>query len=360
MRDRSPLFDRMIRRSHTLASTVDVLYNRAPVLRGVNVLGGSVRYDRTASILASCSITFAEPTRIPTGPSSVLTPYGYELMVRRGITYADGTTETVGLGVFPIQTSSVGDELVGSVTASDRAQLVADAKLEDDRVIVAGTNYGTAIRDLIDAAVPGLVYRFTATTFTTPDLVLEAGADPWAKAQEMAKSVGAWLYFDGDGAVVLRPEPTLTGAVPVWTFDEGPTGVLLAAAVKLDRGSAYNRVIVTGENSSTGLVRGVATDTTSAIAYDSGFGRKPKFIKSDLVSTVAQAEAMAAADIAGTRGISRSVTISAVPHPALEPGDPVLIKRAELDLGDVHIIDAMTIGLAASDPLSADTRSSTA
>jgi hypothetical protein len=358
MRQRSALFDRMMRRSHTLATSVDVLYNRVPVLRGVNVLGGSVKYDRTAAVMGSCSVTFAEPTRLPTGPTSPLTPYGYELAVRRGVTFGDGTTELIGLGVFPIQTSEVDDTLAGTVSGQDRAKLVQDAKLEDDYAIAAGTNYGTAIQALLEHVVPGLVYQFSATTFTTPALVFEVGSDAWAKAQDMAKAIGMWLYFDGDGACRLRPEPTLTGAVPVWTFDEGPTGVLLSAAVKLDRGPAYNRVIVTGENSSTGAVfTGTATDTTSAIAYTSGFGRKPKFIRSELVASNEQAEAMATADLAGTRGISRSVPITAVPHPALEPGDPVLIRRAELGLNEVHLIDGMTIGLSAGDALSAETRS---
>jgi hypothetical protein len=326
----------------------------------VKVIGGNVTYDRTASTLSSCTLTLAEPTRIPTGPSSVLTPYGYELAVRRGIAYADGTTELLALGVFAIQTSAVGDELVSTLTGTDRSILVADAKLENDYVIAAGTNVGTAISALVELVVPGLPQVFTPTTFTTPELVFESGADGWKAAQDLARSVGQWLYFNGDGALVLRPEPSLVGAIPVWTFDEGPDGVLLDAGVKLDRGPAYNRVIVTGENTSSGLFRGVATDTTSSIAYGSGFGRKPKFIRSELVASDAQAAAMAEADLAGTRGISRSVTISAVPHPGVEPGDAVYIHRDRLELGDVHLVDRLTIGLGPDDPLSAETRSTTA
>jgi hypothetical protein len=360
MRQRSDRFDRMMRRSHTLATSVDVLFNRVPVVRDLRVISGSVTFDRTAAIMGSCSVTFAEPTRLPTGPTSPLTPYGYELAIRRGVRYADGTVELLALGIFPVQTSGVAGALVASLRGEDRARLVSDALLEDDYAIAAGTNYVTAIVALIDHAVPGLVGVTTPTTFTTPALVFEAGADPWAKAVDMARSIGMWLYFDGDGRYVLRPEPSLTGAQPVWTFDDGASGVLLDAAVDLDRGPAFNRVIVSGENTTTGLVRGVATDTTSAIAYTSGFGRKPRFIKSELVTTTAQADAMAAAEIAGTRGISRSVKIDAVPHPGIEPGDVVRIRETELGFDAVHLIDKLTIGLGPADKLSVQMRGSIA
>jgi hypothetical protein len=288
--------------SHQIAVECLVLYNRTPITGPLNITAGSVTLDRTAAQRGRCTITLAEPLLIPTTTGGTLTPYGYEVALRRGVVHADGSREYGPLGVFPIQTSALdGVTLVTDIAGTDRSQLVVDARLEDDYAIAAGTNYGTAIRGLIDAGVPGLEYVFISTTYATPALVFAAQADRWDAARGMATSIGCELYFDGTGRCVLRAEPTFRTA-PLWTISDGEGGVMLSAALSMDRAPAYNRVIATGEHTGNNAVpRGEWTDDNpgSPTYYFGPFGRKPRFYASTFITTPEQA--VSAASCAGRR-----------------------------------------------------------
>lgn len=359
MRPRSPDFDAAVRRSHEIAVRVDVLYNRAPVAQGLRLTQGTVTLDRTAAQRGRCAVTLAEPFEIPTTTGGLLTPYGYELSISRGVRYPSGVEEVIPLGVFPIQTSvSDGTTRLTALQGIDRSQMVVDARLEDSVAIAAGTNYGTAIRNIIAAAIPGLTYDFAATTYTTPALVFEAQADRWATAQNMATAIGCELYFDGTGVCVLRPEPMFS-ALPSWVLSEGEGGLLTGAALTLDRAPAFNRVVTTGENTSlTTIPRGVWTDDdpSSPTYYAGGFGAKPRFFASAFITTDAQAASAAEAIGTAQKGVARSLTLGAVPNPALEPGDLVLIKREAIGVNEVHILDALTFGLTADAAMTAASR----
>jgi hypothetical protein len=345
--------------SHQIAVDCYVLYNRLPVTAGLNITAGSVTLDRTAAQRGRCTVTLAEPLLIPTPTGGTLTPYGYEIAVRRGVVHADGTREFGPLGVFPIQTSALdGVTLVTEIAGTDRSQLVVDARLEDDYTIAAGTNYGTAIRDLIAAGVPGLDYVFISTTYTTPALVFAAQADRWDAARQMAKSIGCEIYFDGTGRCVLRAEPTF-GAAPLWTISDGEGGVMLAAALSLDRAPAYNRVVATGENTGNGTVpRGVWTDDNpgSPTYYFGPFGRKPRFYASTFITTPEQAVSAATALGNAQQGVARSLVFQSVPNSSMRPGDLILVRRPAMGVNELHLLDAMTIGLTAADVQSGTSR----
>lgn len=358
MQTRSARWDAAIASSHRVITQCDVLFNRATVVSSLNVVGGQITLDRTASILGRLSIELAEPTRVPTVSGGVLTPYGYELAVRRGIAYPDGTTELMALGVFPIQASKTDDTLQTSITALDRSQQVVDARFEDDYSIAAGTNYGTAIAAMVAAGVSGLTYVFTSTGFTTPLLTFTAQSNRWEAAQGMAKSIGCELYFDGLGQCVLRPEPS-PSATAVWTVAEGAGGVLVSSSLALDRQGAYNRVIASGGNGSTTTVyRGIATDNNSSSPtyYFGPFGKKPRFYSSPFIASNAQADSAAAAILTAGLGLGRSLDLSAVPNPAVEPGDPIQVTRTLLGINEVHIPDVITIGLGANQAMTMATR----
>jgi hypothetical protein len=331
--------------SHQIAVEVDVMFDRAVIAEGLAVVGGEVTFDRGAQSLARCSVTFAEPTRIPTQAGDLLTPFGYELFIKRGI-----PGELVALGVFPIQRSHVdGVSLVSSVSGMDRSQLVRDARFEDDYEVASGTNYATAIEALIDDGVTGLEYLFASTTHTTPLLVFEAQSDRWDAAQKMAGSIGCELFFDGLGRCVLRPEPDLSTTTPVLTIAEGAGGVLVAAEIELDRTTAYNKWIHSSINASTGDVftgSAVDDDPASPTYYDGPFRKKPKFFASEFYASDAQCSAGAAADKARSIGVARSLGFAMVPHPGLEAGDVVLVQRAALELDEVHVIEELTLPLS--------------
>lgn len=361
MRAVSDRFLAALRKSHRVRSTVDVLYDNVPLFEGLDVVDGTVTLDRTAEARGRCDLTVANFDLL-----STLTPYGYEIRVRRGVVYPDGDEELVSLGIFLIQSTAVVEpgRLV-RIAGIDRSQRVRDARLEDPYQIAAGTDYAGAILTLIegnattDPVVFTVPFRFTTTAHVTPLITLDEQADRWAEAVSMATSIGCELYFDGDGTCTLQDEPDVTTDEPVWTVDDGADGVLVEAAVNLDRATAYNRVIAAGENGGSGATyRGTATDDdpASPTYYYGPFGRKPRFYASPFIASNAQAVSAAGAILLQSLGVARSVSFSAVVNPALEASDVIIVRRTGLGVDEVHVVDSLTIPLAGGS-MSAATRS---
>ena len=74
MRAASDEFARAVATSHQIVTRVDVLFDRQVIVEDVDLLDGTITFDRTAARLASLDVTLLDPLRIPTGPADVLTP----------------------------------------------------------------------------------------------------------------------------------------------------------------------------------------------------------------------------------------------------------------------------------------------
>jgi hypothetical protein len=85
------------------------------------------------------------------------------------------------------------------------------------------------------------------------------------------------------------------------------------------------------------------------------FGKVPGFHASPLVTSNVQARAAAEAKMRTTLGLPYSVDFSAVPHPGLEPLDPVRVTDPGVGTR-VHVLDKLTIPLTADRPMMAQTR----
>lgn len=358
----SSTFLTTVARPHVAVVEMDVWFDRQVVFEGLQVVDGWVTFDRRAEAFARLDCTLAEPLNVPSAAGDILSPYGYELHVKRGVRYPDGTTELVSLGVFPIQSSMAdGVSLTTTVSAIDRSQLVRDARFEDDYSVAASTNYATAIQELVEDGVSDLEYLFASTSHTTPLLTFAAQEDRWQAGVKMAASIGCRLQFDGLGRLVLTPEPDLSTTPPTITIAEGEGGVLVGAAIDLDRSTAYNRWIHSSVNASLAAqYRGVATDDdpSSPTQYGGPFGKKPKFFESEFYASNAQCAAGAAADKARSIGVARGVSALVVPNPALRPGDVIVITREALGLSsEVHVIETLTCPLGPEDPMEFTSRS---
>ena len=136
-------------------------------------------------------------------------PLRNEIRLGRGVTYPDGTTEVVDLGVFGIQDTEVDDAPDGlriRVAGLDRSARFVAARFESPYQITAGTNYVTAIDTVLQSAWPDVRPTSRARRRSTPSLIAEEGSDRWAFAQSMAQAIGMTLYFDGDGVAVCVPD----------------------------------------------------------------------------------------------------------------------------------------------------------
>lgn len=364
MRPASAAFLEQVATSHLVVVRAEVLGTDLVI---DSVTDGTVNLDQTAATRGRLDLTITDDGTgglIPQTATDPLAPYGNELKVSRGVRLSD-RDELIALGVFRIDETNVEDTgaaVTITVTGNDRSVRVIDARFEEPYVVPAGTNYTEAIRDVIDAGVPGLTYNFAESTQVTPQLVANEGDDRWAFAKSMATAIGMDLYFDGDGVCVLAPVAQATEA-PVAAIAEGRGGVLLRAGRQWVRTSAFNAVIATGEN--TGEVapaRGVARDLNpqSPTYYYGDFGKVPRFFSSPFIATDDQATSAAAAILARELGTTQTVNFGAIVNPALEPDDVITITRARAGIDEAHVIDKLTIPLTADQPMAGGTRAVTA
>jgi hypothetical protein len=339
-------------RSHDVVFRCDVLLGGQTIATDLPVEAGDVVLDRRAAIRGSATFVVPGLEWVPTGATSPLAPAGQEARIWAGIAQAGGPTdELVSLGVFRIDETGAADDgdVTSQVDAPDRAAAVVDASILAPHHVPEGTNYATAIRDLIAGGVSGLTYRFTPTAFVVPPggLTWVEGDDRWQRAVEMAAACGMELFFDGDGVCVLQPEPTLTGD-PVAELAEGTDGILVTAQRRWSRRGRKNGVLVVVENSSLPVpLRVLVVDDApgSVTQWDGQFGNTVELIRTSLPSDVTQATEMARARLASLVGIVTQMEGAAVPHFALEPSDVVRVRRVALGIDEVNILESVRLPL---------------
>ncbi len=357
-------FRTAITQPHRLATLVEVLQDGVPIGDPIpSTIDATVTFDANAQTRSRLDITLADDGTlglIPTTASDRLAPYGNEIRVWRGLTYPDGTTELVPLGVFRLDDNDIDDTDTGlplKLAAPDRSARIIDARFEEPGQVDQGENVATAIAQLITPAHPDVVMRFATTSLVTPAIFYEAQGDRWQLAQDIATAAAMRLYYDRLGELVLAPDAT---AEPVLTIGEGETGSLVSVGKNWTRRGAYNRAIVTGENTGEGApVRGVATDEDplSPTRYDGPFGPAPVFMSSQLVTTTEQATDAAAALLRRQSGTTQRIRLGSFVLPHLDPGDAIRVTRGRLGLAeDIHVLDSLTIPLSPDGIMASTTR----
>lgn len=361
----SELPDGAISQTHTLATLVEVLVDGLVVDVLTDVTNGEVTLDAGAASRGRLTLdVVGTDDLIPTAFTDSLAPNGTELRVSRGIEFAD-RTELVRLGIYRIdRTSTTSDASEVHIEALDRSGRYIDAAFEEAGQVASGTSPTGAIFQVLLPVEPNLspnnnTARFASTEVLLPALAFEEGQDRWAFCQGIATAIGCELYHDRNGVLVLRPIPV--GADPVATIAEGEGGVLLGAERDWDRSPVYNRIIVTGENTSnpTTPPRGVATDDDprSPTYYFGRFGQKPYFWSSSYISTDVQAADAASGILARTTGEPDVISFGAIVDPAREPGDVIELTRERLGLvHEAHVLDTVSIPLSSDGEMSGTTR----
>lgn len=352
MLSRSVEFDTTVKYSHKIVTKAEV-YSAGTLQRTLEITEGSITID-DAPIRRRANITLTDPTGdlTPTDATSLLSPFGNEIKLYRGIQLSTGP-EYIPLGVYGISSVRItesGQSLTMVVQLYDRARKVILARLVNDYVIAAGTNYVTAIQDLITFRYPGATFSFpTGVTNTTPRLYFQENWDIWKQAQKMAVAIGYDLYFDAYGVCTMTPVPSIYNA-SVWDYSEGPESMILSVDRSLNDEEIYNHFVVTGESTSNSTpYRGEASDTTpTSPTYIYGaFGDRPQFIRSGLVTSNAQAQTMATAELQKSIGQPLSANVQSIVHPAHDVGDVIRIVRDKAKIDSFFVMDKLTIPMIA-------------
>lgn len=372
MRPVSQAFLRSLPGSHVMVSRARVCTTfqtgTNPAGTEIPILGGDVTLDASADIRATLDLTTDGTGMWPVEGSDLITPYGNEVFVERGIRYGNGVTEWVSQGYFRIDTPEQDEVPDGPIriAAPDRMAGIIDARLEAPVQFGATAQYGDVVEQLVTQVYP-------LATVEWPDggdgnfllRALIAEEDRFGFLNELVTSAGKIWYWDHRGVLVIKDPPDPD--TPVWTVAAGKGGVLVEMSRELTRKGVYNAVVATGEaGDTTAPARAVARDinTDSPTYYLGRFGPVPRFYSSTFITSNAQAASAARSLLLTALGLPYNVEFRSVANPALEPYDPVLIKYPERSrsatlLEEVHIIDTLKLGLTHADPTAATTREQT-
>lgn len=363
----SEKFVNALSRSHVVASRVDLLIDNQIIdltAAGI-VVDGKVDVSATeVRRTMSCSLVDWNGDFLPFASSDPLAPAGGELRFWRGIDFQDGTNpELVPIGTFRFTAVDVPAPRI-NLQGYDRAWVVQGAKLETALTIAQGTDYVTAIINVLTTAYgPGLETNFPNTGIfggdpeeeLTAAMTFDAEADPWAIAQELASNIGQDLYFDPLGIATMTPVPDPNTTTPVWTFDESSvTNIgLPGIALSWDVTDAVNAVIIIGENSDNSQVfRGVAydLDPNSPTQYGGAIGKRPLTIRDDKVTSQAQADSRALAELNRRIGLPQSLTVPSMVNPAFEVGDIAEVLSTRLgNTKQLSVFDKFGVPLRAKE-----------
>lgn len=363
MRPVSPEYLEALRGSHKMVADARVLTTFQtgvdPDGTEIPIISGDVSQDATASVRATLDLT-TDGTRMWSNmPSGLLTPYGNEIFVRRGIDFGDGTREWVSQGYFGIyDIDQKGGNLNNpiTITAYDRMKGIADARLVAPIQFPAGLLLGDIVLQLVTEVYPLATIEWDDTTdadVLTRSLVAEE--DRYEFLNDLVTSRGKIWYWDYRGVLVIKdvPDPT----VSVYNVNSGAGGVMVDMARSISREGVYNAVVVMGEGADTVQpVRVVVTDDNplSPTYWEGRFGKVPRFYSSPFITEESQAVRAGNSLLLQSKGLPYNVDFTTIVNAALEPFDPVNIHTTEGD--EIHVIETLVTPLVAADAQTATTR----
>lgn len=368
MRPVSAKFLAAVRGSHRAAFRARVL---SPGSSGVNpgplnadgtptnallIESGTCTFDRTQQVRATLDLTVSAAW--PTSATSLITPYGNEIFVERGITYADTTTEWVSQGYYRINQVEQQSAPFGAVTltGTDRMQGLIDARLPVPLQFNAGTSVISVIQTLVLDAYPWATFdsdaSLSTSTLATSQITTD---DRYGFINDLVTSYGMVWYWDHRGILYIHTAPSPT--TPIISVSSGSGGVLVSLSRTRNRTGVYNGCVASGEQAAdtppvSALV--VDVDPSSPTLWGGNFGKIPQFFSSSFLSTTLQCQSAAASLLMQSTGLPYEVDFSMVPNPALEPLDCVQLTYPGRT--EVHVLDQVTVPLDTGTALSATTR----
>jgi Domain of unknown function (DUF5047) len=372
MRDADTLVQRALLGSGKITTYADVYYDGEQIVDNLSITDGSITSDITQDVRHRLDLTVADADGrlVPRLEFDPLNAYGQEINIQMAITGSGVTvTEPLSIGWYVISEGTTeelwtrndsgvwrsgGAEIV--LTGLDRMQFLADARfLSPSQPLVDATVFSEITR-LVNDLVPLGVFDDILVDRTVPaSLVYED--DRVAALALLAASIGAEIHVNSDGALDVAV-PTQYGATPVWTFNVGESGDVLATQLAWKRDGVVNAVIARGQTAvDNAPVQGTAfdLDPSSPTRWGGPIGQVPLFFESPLLTTTAQCGAAAKTRLNSyRRGMDREYTFPALPNYLLELDDPVVVNFP--DRSFVGRITRMVLPIKAITPMSVTVR----
>lgn len=365
MRPVSDAFLRTVKQSHTVVTrailTLSYQTTESPIGVEVPIIDGNVQLDGSADVRASLDLTI-RPDWWPSGPDDLITPYGNEIFIQRGVEIVGQAPEWVSLGYFRIDTVEQSDAPRGAVrvTAQDRMAGLIEAHLLSPRQFAATATIASVYDSLVKEIYPSATISYDFTSTDTIDRTIVVESDRFGALKDLTRSLGKVMYWDHQGAlqVVSMPDES----VPVFEVAAGSGGVLITHNRAVSRDGIYNATVVQGSApDDKAPVVAIARDMNpkSRTYWNGRFGKVPREpYVSEWIVRKSQAEATAKALLRQSLGLPYVVDFTLVPNPALEPWDPVAV-RYEDGQAELHTISTLNVPLVESAAMAATTRDQT-
>ena len=362
----SAAFKAAVRTDHIVIAKAEV-WASDQKLQEINISEGSVSVNSGSAVRRTCEVTHVTSREIanlvPDNDFDLLTPFGNELRLYRGVQYEDGTQEYVPLGVFVITQVAIQDTNDGvtiKLMGEDRSIRISRAKWTEPYQLPNGT-LESALTDLLKNRYPDAELAFPTTNVSVNQVVLgsENSNDPWKDAVEIAELVGYDLFFDQNGIVQMQQFPTLDGSVVVALFVEGFGTTITSLDRTISTKETYNGVIYTIEGSEVATpIRVEAWDEdTSSPTYRFGvFGEVPVFIESNLLATEAEAVRAAYSLLNIYIGKQEQIMFNSLVDPSLDVQDVIYVRSNGAKIDRLVIIDSLDIPLNPEGEMSANAR----
>lgn len=317
----SDAFLATLRGPHTVSARVDVYLAGGLVYSSLPFTAGDVEVADGDGVRRKLTLTIPH-----VGLWDVLTPAGTELRAYRGVRYPGvATPEVVPQGVFGVdaQSLALGPNGTIAITAPDRWARVQRARLKVPLASIPGARVTAEIARLVVGAVPGITVTTTATsTATVGALVWERDRDK--AVTELARSIGAEVYFDWTGGLVIRDAPKLSASPVSWRVDVSASGVLIGGDRSRSKEKTYNVVVVTSStvDGATPFPPQIVSDTDpTSPTFIGTYGEVPYFYSSPLINSTAQALAAGRTLLNRLKGLAAQLDVTAAVNPALDRGD---------------------------------------
>lgn len=359
-------FKTQVKLSHTAIAKAEI-WSSDQFLQTVQIQSGSVTINSDMASRRECEVEIVTNrtinNQVPDNDFDVITPFGNELRLYRGIKFDDGTEEYVPLGVFVITDVGIVDNNEGvtlTLSGTDRSLLISRAKWVYPYQVEDGS-LETAIGELLRDRYPDVETAFLTSNVSINQVVLgsENDNDPWKDAVELCELVGFDLFFNVNGVVEMAQFPSLDGSVVVSTFVEGNGTTVTSIDRKISTKETFNGVVYTIEGTGVSVpirVEAWDEDSTSPTYRFGKFGEVPTFVETSLLATEAEAVRAAAALLNKYIGAQETISWECIPDPTLDVNDVVYVKADGAKVDRLVIIDKIDLPLSAQDTMSVTAR----
>jgi hypothetical protein len=349
-----PVTDRFLaalRRSHHFRTEVELTEPGEDGPRLLDLIEGSLTIDGTAQQRSRATLTI---------PKDDVSTTGSEVVIRTGLVYPDNEEELIVVATLRVDDAETSEtEAKTTLTCVDRSQTVADDHLIDPVAFSAVSTIESGIVSLVTDVLPSVGVTTPGHAETFGEATVVEQEDRWQKVTEWAATLGCVAFFDAGGDFVLADVPDFSDAA-AWTVDAGDDGVLVTYVGSVTRRGVFNGVLASGQpvNSTKPPVRFLAVDDDpdSPTYWDGPYGHVLAYLTGETITTNAQAQRAAEALLAQLLGVVKQVDLSAIPNPALEPGDALAVILADGTI-ERHLIGSLSFPLATKGAFTLKTRS---